>query len=158
MTSRIEARLAELGLALPEVATPVAAYIPAVRSGTWVFTSGQLPFVAGTLPRTGKVGADVTVDEAADLARTCALNAIAAAKTVLGDLDQVVRVVKVLGFVASAPDFTGQPQVVNGASNLLKDVFGEAGSHARSAVGVAVLPLDAPVEIEMVVEVRPERD
>jgi len=158
MTSRIEARLAELGLALPEVATPVAAYIPAVRSGTLVFTSGQLPFVAGTLPRTGKVGADVTVDEAADLARICALNAIAAAKTALGDLDQVVRVVKVLGFVASAPDFTGQPQVVNGASNLLKDVFGEAGSHARSAVGVAVLPLDAPVEIEMVVEVRPERD
>jgi enamine deaminase RidA (YjgF/YER057c/UK114 family) len=158
MTSRIEARLAELGLALPEVATPVAAYIPAVRSGTLVFTSGQLPFVAGTLPRTGKVGADVTVDEAADLARICALNAIAAANTALGDLDQVVRVVKVLGFVASAPDFTGQPQVVNGASNLLKDVFGEAGSHARSAVGVAVLPLDAPVEIEMVVEVRPERD
>jgi len=158
MTSRIEARLAELGLALPEVATPVAAYIPAVRSGTLVFTSGQLPFVAGTLPRTGKVGADVTVDEAADLARICALNAIAAAKTALGDLDQVVRVVKVLGFVASAPDFTGQPQVVNGASNLLKDVFGAVGSHARSAVGVAVLPLDAPVEIEMVVEVRPERD
>jgi len=156
MTSQVEARLAAIGLALPEVAAPVAAYIPAVRSGNLVFTSGQLPFVEGKLPRTGKVGAEVTVDEAAELARTCAVNAIAAAKTVIGDLDRVVRVVKVLGFVASAPDFTAQPQVVNGASNLLKEAFGESGAHARSAVGVAVLPLDAPVEVEMVVEVRPD--
>lgn len=156
MTSQVEARLAAIGLALPEVAAPVAAYIPAVRSGNLVFTSGQLPFVDGKLPRTGKVGAEVTVDEAAELARTCAVNAIAAAKTVIGDLDRVVRVVKVLGFVASAPDFTAQPQVVNGASNLLKEAFGESGAHARSAVGVAVLPLDAPVEVEMVVEVRPD--
>ncbi len=156
MTSQVEARLAAIGLTLPEVAAPVAAYIPAVRSGNLVFTSGQLPFVEGKLPRTGKVGAEVTVDEAAELARTCAVNAIAAAKTVIGDLDRVVRVVKVLGFVASAPDFTAQPQVVNGASNLLKEAFGESGAHARSAVGVAVLPLDAPVEVEMVVEVRPD--
>lgn len=156
MTSQVEARLAAIGLALPEVAAPVAAYIPAVRSGNLVFTSGQLPFVDGKLPRTGKVGAELTVDEAAELARTCAVNAIAAAKTVIGDLDRVVRVVKVLGFVASAPDFTAQPQVVNGASNLLKEAFGESGAHARSAVGVAVLPLDAPVEVEMVVEVRPD--
>ena len=156
MTSQVEARLAAIGLTLPEVAAPVASYIPAVRSGNLVFTSGQLPFVEGKLPRTGKVGAEVAVDEAAELARTCAVNAIAAAKTVIGDLDRVVRVVKVLGFVASAPDFTAQPQVVNGASNLLKEAFGESGAHARSAVGVAVLPLDAPVEVEMVVEGRPD--
>lgn len=153
MTSQVEGRLAALGLALPEVAVPVAAYVPAVRSGAYVYTSGQLPFIDGKLPRTGKVGAEVQVDEAADLARTCALNAIAAAKSVIGDLDRVVRVVKVVGFVASAPDFTAQPQVINGASNLLKEAFGERGAHARSAVGVAVLPLDSPVEVEIVVEV-----
>lgn len=155
MTSQAETRLAALGLTLPEVATPVASYVPAVRAGSYVYTSGQLPFVEGKLPLTGKVGAEVSVEEAADLARICALNAIAAAKTVIGDLDQVVRVVKVVGFVASAPDFTAQPQVMNGASNLLKEAFGESGAHARSAVGVAVLPLDSPVEVEMVVEVRP---
>lgn len=154
MPSQVEARLAALGLTLPEVATPVASYVPAVRSGSYVYTSGQLPFVDGALPRTGKVGASVTAEEAADLARICALNAIAAAKSVIGDLDQVARVVKVVGFVASAPDFTAQPAVMNGASNLLKEAFGEAGAHARSAVGVAVLPLDAPVEVEMVVELR----
>lgn len=154
MSSEVENRLAALGLALPEVAAPVAAYVPAVRSGAYVYTSGQLPFIDGKLPRTGKVGAEVSVEEAAELARTCALNAIAAAKSAIGDLDRVVRVVKVVGFVASAPDFTAQPQVMNGASNLLKEAFGEAGSHARSAVGVAVLPLDSPVEVEIVVEVR----
>jgi len=154
MSSEVENRLAALGLALPEVAAPVAAYVPAVRSGAYVYTSGQLPFIDGKLPRTGKVGAEVSVEEAAELARTCALNAIAAAKSAIGDLDRVVRVVKVVGFVASAPDFTAQPQVINGASNLLKEAFGEAGAHARSAVGVAVLPLDSPVEVEIVVEVR----
>ena len=149
-----EERLAALGLELPAVAVPVAAYVPAVRSGSLVFTSGQLPFVGGQLPATGKVGAEVTAEQAKEFARTCALNAVAAVAALLGDLSQVVRVVKVVGFVASAPDFTGQPGVVNGASELLGEVFGEAGKHARSAVGVAVLPLDSPVEIEMVVEVR----
>ena len=149
-----EERLAALGLELPAVAVPVAAYVPAVRSGSLVFTSGQLPFVGGQLPATGKVGAEVTAEQAKELARTCALNAVAALAALIGDLSQVVRVVKVVGFVASAPDFTGQPGVVNGASELLGEVFGEAGKHARSAVGVAVLPLDSPVEIEMVVEVR----
>ena len=149
-----EERLAALGLELPAVAVPVAAYVPAVRSGSLVFTSGQLPFVGGQLPATGKVGAEVTAEQAKEYARTCALNAVAAVAALLGDLSQVVRVVKVVGFVASAPDFTGQPGVVNGASELLGEVFGEAGKHARSAVGVAVLPLDSPVEIEMVVEVR----
>jgi enamine deaminase RidA (YjgF/YER057c/UK114 family) len=156
MAAQVEARLKELGLTLPEVAAPVAAYVPAVRSGTFVYTSGQLPFVDGKLPRTGKVGGEVSAEEAADLARICALNAIAAVRTVIGDLDRVVRVVKVVGFVASAPDFTAQPLVMNGASNLLKEAFGESGAHARSAVGVAVLPLDSPVEVEMVVEVRPD--
>ena len=149
-----EERLAALGRELPAVAVPVAAYVPAVRSGSLVFTSGQLPFVGGQLPATGKVGAEVTAEQAKELARTCALNAVAALAALIGDLSQVVRVVKVVGFVASAPDFTGQPGVVNGASELLGEVFGEAGKHARSAVGVAVLPLDSPVEIEMVVEVR----
>jgi enamine deaminase RidA (YjgF/YER057c/UK114 family) len=146
------ARLAALGIALPPVAAPVAAYVPARRSGSFVYTSGQLPTVDGALARRGKVGADVSPDEAADLARTCALNALAAVDALVG-LDAVVGVVKVVGFVASAPDFTGQPTVVNGASNLLGEVFGAAGAHARSAVGVAVLPLDAPVEVEIVVEV-----
>lgn len=146
-------RLAELGLVLPAVAAPVAAYVPAVRSGNLVWTSGQLPFVDGTLATTGKVGAEVDAATAAALARTCALNALAAIAAELGDLERVRRVVKVVGFVASAPGFFGQPGVVNGASELLADVFGEDGRHARSAVGVAALPLDAPVEVEVVVEV-----
>ena len=146
-------RLAALGLTLPSVVPPVAAYVPAVRTGQLVFTSGQLPMVAGALPTVGKVGALVTPEQAKDLARTCALNALAAIDALVG-LDAVVRVVKVVGFVASAPGFTGQSAVVNGASELLGELFGEAGRHARSAVGVAVLPLDAPVEVELVVEVR----
>lgn len=145
-------RLAELGLTLPPVATPVAAYVPAVRSGAQVLTSGQLPMVDGALAATGKVGAEVTPEDGAALARTCALNALAAVDSLVG-IDNVVRVVKVVGFVASAPGFTGQPSVVNGASELLGDVFGEAGRHARSAVGVAELPLGAPVEVELTVEV-----
>ena len=152
MSASISARLAELGIELPAVAAPVAAYVPAVVHGGLVYTAGQLPFVDGALPATGKVGAEVTPEEAADLARICALNMIAAVASVV-DLDRVVRVVKVVGFVASAPGFTGQPAVINGASNLLKDAFGEAGVHARSAVGVASLPLDAPVEVEMIVEI-----
>lgn len=145
-------RLAELGLVLPPVVPPVAAYVPAVRSGSLVFTSGQLPMVDGALPQVGKVGALVTPEQAKELARTCALNGLAAIDALVG-LDSVVRVVKVVGFVASTPDFTGQPAVVNGASELLGEVFGEAGQHARSAVGVSALPLDAPVEVELVVEV-----
>jgi enamine deaminase RidA (YjgF/YER057c/UK114 family) len=146
-------RLAELGLELPPVVAPLAAYVPAVRTGSLVYTSGQVPFRDGKLATTGKVGAEIAADDAADLARTCALNALAAVHDLVG-LDSVVRVVKVLGFVASAPDFTGQPAVINGASELLRDVFGDAGAHARSAVGVAALPLDAPVEVELIVEVR----
>jgi len=149
-----EARLAALGLALPPVAAPVAAYVPAVRSGPYVYTAGQLPLTDGKLPQTGKVGAQVSVDEAAALARTCALNALAAVASVAGGLSAVTRIVKVTGFVASDPSFTGQPLVVNGASELLLEVFGEAGRHARSAVGVAALPLDAPVEVELIAEVR----
>jgi enamine deaminase RidA (YjgF/YER057c/UK114 family) len=147
-------RLDELGIVLPPVVTPLAAYVPAIRSGSLVFTSGQLPMVGGELPRTGKVGvgAEVSPEDAVDLARTCALNALAAVHAVVG-LDAVVRVVKVVGFVASAPDFTGQPGVVNGASELLGQVFGDAGKHARSAVGVAALPLNSPVEVELIVEV-----
>ncbi len=147
------ARLAELGLELPPVTAPMAAYVPAVRTGSLVYTSGQVPIRDGKLAATGKVGAEVTADDATDLARTCALNALAAVHDLVG-LDSVVRVVKVLGFVASAPDFTGQPGVINGASELLRDVFGDPGAHARSAVGVAALPLDAPVEVELIVEVR----
>ena len=150
--SAVEARLAELGLTLPEVVPPLAAYQPAVQSGVYVYTSGQLPMVEGKLPVTGKVGAEVTAEEAKELARTCALNALAAVKSVAGDLDRVARVVKVVGFVASASDFTGQPGVINGASELLGEVLGDKGVHARSAVGVAVLPLDAPVEVEVQVE------
>jgi enamine deaminase RidA (YjgF/YER057c/UK114 family) len=150
--SAVEDRLAELGLSLPAVAAPLAAYVPAVRTGAYVHTAGQLPLVDGTLPLTGKVGAEVTAEEAKDLARTCALNALAAVRSVAGDLDRVRRIVKVVGYVASAPDFTGQPGVVNGASELLGEVFGDRGVHARSAVGVAVLPLDAPVEVELLVE------
>jgi enamine deaminase RidA (YjgF/YER057c/UK114 family) len=153
VTETPEDRLAALGLALPPVAAPVAAYVPAVRSGPYVYTAGQLPLADGKLPRTGKVGAQVSVDEAAGLARTCALNALAAVASVAGGLSAVTRIVKVTGFVASDPSFTGQPLVVNGASELLLAVFGEAGRHARSAVGVAVLPLDAPVEVELIAEV-----
>ena len=145
-------RLAELGLALPSVVPPVAVYVPAVRSGALVFTSGQLPMVDGQLAAVGKVGALVSPEQAKELARTCALNALAAIDALVG-LDSVVRVVKVVGFVASVPEFTGQPAVVNGASELLGEVFGDAGAHARSAVGVAALPLDAPVEVELIVEV-----
>ncbi|WP_019633546.1 RidA family protein [Actinomadura atramentaria] len=146
-----EERLAELGLELPEVARPLAAYVPAVRSGSLVYTSGQLPVVKGELPVTGKVGAEVSPDEAYAQARVCALNALAALRAEAGELSRL-RIVKVVGFVASAPGFDGQPQVVNGASELFGEVFGERGVHARSAVGVAVLPKDAPVEVEVVAE------
>ncbi|MFO6452166.1 MULTISPECIES: RidA family protein [unclassified Aeromicrobium] len=146
-------RLASLGLTVPEVAAPVASYVPALRSGSHVYTSGQLPFVDGVLPGTGKVGAEVTPEDAQEYARLCALNVIAAISSVV-DLDSVVRVVKLTVFVASDPSFTGQPAVANGASDLMAAAFGAAGSHARSAVGVAVLPLDTPVEIDAVVEVR----
>lgn len=149
--SDVEDRLAALGLTVHEVVPPVASYVPAVVTGRYVHTSGQLPFVDGVLPATGKVGAEVTPERANELAAICALNAIAAVKSVV-PLDRVARVVKVVGFVASAPDFTGQPGVMNGASNLLLEAFGPAGAHARSAVGVAVLPLDAPVEVELIVE------
>ncbi|GAA4203122.1 RidA family protein [Microbispora amethystogenes] len=149
-----EERLADLGIELPEVVPPLAAYVPAVRTGGHVYTSGQLPLVRGELSVTGKVGAEVSPEEAKEQARICAVNALAAIRSVVGDLSQVVRIVKVVGFVASAPGFTGQPQVVNGASELLGEVFGEAGVHARSAVGVAVLPLDAAVEVEVIAEVR----
>lgn len=151
--SHVESKLAALGLTVPQVTVPLAAYVPAVRTGNLIFTSGQLPMIEGALAATGKVGGSVTPEEAAELAKVCALNAIAAVRSLIGDLDKVVRVVKVVGFVASTPEFTGQPAVVNGASNLLKEAFGDAGVHARSAVGVAALPLDAPVEVEMIVEV-----
>jgi enamine deaminase RidA (YjgF/YER057c/UK114 family) len=147
-------RLAGLGLTLPPVTAPLAAYVPAVRTGVFVYVSGQVPVVDGKLPATGKVGAEVSAADAAGLARTCALNAIAAAAAAAGGLDRIRRIVKVTGFVASAPGFNGQPQVVNGASELLIEVFGEEGRHARSAVGVAELPLDAPVEVELIAEVR----
>jgi len=148
-------RLAELGIILPPVAAPLAAYVPAVRTGDYVWTSGQLPFVDGALPATGKVGTGpglVAPEEAAGLARIAALNALAAVAEQAGGLDRIVRVVKLVGFVASDPTFTGQPAVVNGASELIGQIFGAAGVHARSAVGVAVLPMDSPVEIELVVE------
>ncbi|MDA0566515.1 RidA family protein [Streptomonospora sp. S1-112] len=147
-----EDRIAELGLTLPEVVAPVAAYRPTVRTGDHVYVSGQVPMVEGSPAGTGKVGAEVTPERAKELAAVCALNAVAALKAELGELSRVRRVVKVVGFVASDPSFTGQPQVVNGASELLGEIFGEAGTHARSAVGVAVLPLDVPVEVEMIVE------
>jgi enamine deaminase RidA (YjgF/YER057c/UK114 family) len=150
-----EKRLAELGITLPEVAAPVAAYVPAVQTGRYVYTSGQLPFTEGALPATGKVGEGeglVAPEDAARYARICALNALAAVRSVTGSLDAISRIVKVVGFVASDPAFTGQPGVINGASTVLGEVFGDAGLHARSAVGVAVLPLDSPVEVELVVE------
>jgi len=155
--SVVEDRLAELGLTVPDVAKPVAAYVPALRDGNLIFTSGQLPMVSGVLAQTGKVGEGrglVPAEDAKKLAETCALNAIAAIRSVIGDLDKVTRVIKVVGFVASDPAFTGQPGVINGASELLGKAFGEAGVHARSAVGVAVLPLDAPVEVEITVSVQ----
>jgi len=150
------ARLAELGLTLPPVATPQASYLPAVVSGGFVYVSGQLPFVDGKLLATGKVGGAVDAAQAAGLARICALNALAAAASVAGPdgLDGIARIVKVVGFVASAPGFNGQPQVINGASDLLQEVFGEEGKHARSAVGMAELPLDTPVEVELIAELR----
>ncbi len=149
-----EEKLAELGLSVPEVAKPVAVYVPAVRSGDHVFTSGQLPMRSGELMMTGKVGGDVSTEDAVACAQQCGLNAIAAVKAEIGDLARVKRIVKVVCFVASMPDFTGQPQVANGVSELLGSVFGDAGVHARSAVGVPVLPLDAPVEVELIVEVE----
>jgi len=148
----IDARLSELGITLPGVATPVASYVPAMTTGNLLFTAGQLPFVDGQLVRTGKVGTDISASEAAALARICTLNALAAAKATLGSLDRVTRIVKVNGFVASHPDFIGQPQVLNGASEILGEIFGDLGHHARAAVGVAVLPLDAPVEVELILE------
>jgi enamine deaminase RidA (YjgF/YER057c/UK114 family) len=155
--SAVEDRLAELGIELPHVAAPLAAYVPAVIDGDRVWTSGQLPFVDGALPVTGHVGVGpglVPPEDAAHLARVAALNAVAAVRSVVEDLDRVVRIVKVVGFVASDPAFTGQPAVVNGASLLLKEVFGDAGVHARSAVGVAALPMGSPVEIELVAALR----
>ena len=152
MTSPL-ARLSELGIELPPVVAPLAAYVPAVRTGSLVYTSGQVPFIDGKLPASGKVGAEVSPEQAVDLARTCALNALAAVHALVG-LDSVVRVVKVVGFVASTPEFVGHPAVINGASDLLGEIFGNAGAHARSAIGVAALPLDAPVEVELIVEVR----
>jgi enamine deaminase RidA (YjgF/YER057c/UK114 family) len=150
--SALDDRLAELGLVVPEGSKPVAAYIPAVVTGNLVFTSGQLPMVDGVLPAIGKVGAEVSPEDAKTIARQCVLNGLAAARSAIGSLDRITRVVKVVGFVASDPSFTGQPGVINGASELLGEIFGEPGQHARSAVGVAVLPLDAPVEIEFVFE------
>lgn len=147
------ARLAEMGIELPPVVAPLAAYVPAVRTGNLVYTAGQLPIRDGELLQTGKVGAGVSPEQARDLARVCALNALAAVHSLLG-IDSVTRVVKVVGFVASAPGFNGQPGIVNGASELFAEVFGEAGAHARSAVGVSELPRDAPVEVELIVEIR----
>jgi enamine deaminase RidA (YjgF/YER057c/UK114 family) len=145
-------RLGELGIELPKVPAPAGAYVPAVQSGSLVFTAGQVPFVDGKVAATGKVGREISPEEAKGHARTCALNALAAVDALVG-LDRVTRVVKVVGFVASAEGFTGQPGVVNGASELFGEVFGDAGQHARSAVGVAELPLGVPVEVELIVEV-----
>ena len=150
--STVSDSLAALGLELPAIAAPAGVYIPAVVSGNLVFTSGQLPFISGALPATGKVGAAVSPEDAKTYAATCVLNALAAVQSAIGSLDRVTRVVKVVGFVASDPAFTGQPGVINGASELLGKIFGDSGVHARSAVGVAVLPLDSPVEVELIVE------
>ncbi|NCV35275.1 MAG: RidA family protein [Actinobacteria bacterium] len=147
-----ETNLAALGLELPEVATPAGAYVPAVVSGNLVFTAGQIPLVDGKLMAEGRLGAEITAEQGKEIAQRCALNAIAAVKSVLGDLERVKKVVKVVGFVASTPEFTAQPGVVNGASELLQAAFGDVGIHARSAVGVAVLPLNSPVEVELIVE------
>lgn len=154
--SRIEDALSQRGLSLPPVATPAGAYVPALQVGDQVLTSGQLPLVDGKLPLTGPVGDAVTTEQAYDLAATCVLNALAAVKSVIGDLDRIERVVKVTGFVHSASDFTGQPGVVNGASELLGELLGEAGQHVRSAVGVNTLPKGTPVELELTVQVRSE--
>ncbi|WP_194421765.1 RidA family protein [Microbacterium abyssi] len=145
----VATRLTELGIELPEVAAPVAAYVPAVVHSGLVHTSGQLPFASGALPATGKVGAEVTAEDAKVYARTCALNALAAAASAAGGVEKIGGVLRVGGFVASAPSFTGQPGVINGASEVLGEIFGDAGQHARAAVGVAVLPLDSPVEVEV---------
>tara|TARA_B100000902_G_C27202577_1_gene859872 strand:- start:529 stop:993 length:465 start_codon:yes stop_codon:yes gene_type:complete len=150
--SHIDAKLKEMGIVLPALARPVAAYVPAITAGNLLFTSGQLPFIDGALASTGKVGREVSPEDAAEMARICALNALAAAKSVLESLDKVLRVVKVNGFVSSAPDFFGQPQVINGASEVLEDIFGKRGHHARAAVGVAALPLDSPVEVDLILE------
>jgi enamine deaminase RidA (YjgF/YER057c/UK114 family) len=147
-----KARLEEQGIKLPQVVAPLAAYVPAVRTGNLVYTAGQLPFLDGKLTTTGKVGSEVTPEVGKTLARVCALNALAAVDALVG-LDSVTQVVKVVGFVASAPGFNGQPAVINGASDLFAEVFGDNGAHARSAVGVSELPLDAPVEVELIVEV-----
>ncbi|MDE0868350.1 MAG: RidA family protein [Aquiluna sp.] len=150
--SKVEQRLSELGFTLPEVAAPAGSYLPAMISGNLVFTAGQIPLVDGKLMATGKLGAEITVEHGAEIAQRCALNALAAVKSVIGDLDRVKQIVKVVGFVSSVPEFSSQPAVINGASEFLQQVFGDAGKHARSAVGVPVLPLDAPVEIELIVE------
>ncbi len=150
--SKVEQRLTELGFTLPEVAAPAGSYLPAMISGNLVFTAGQIPLIEGKLMATGKLGAEITAEHGAEIAQRCALNALAAVKSVLGDLDRVKQVVKVVGFVSSVPGFSSQPAVINGASEFLQQVFGDAGKHARSAVGVSVLPLDAPVEIELIVE------
>lgn len=150
--STVADRLAELGLVLPAVAKPLAAYVPAVITGNLVYTAGQLPFVDGVLPKTGKFGAELTVDDGAALTQQSALNALAAVESVIGSLDRVTRIVKVVAFVASTPDFTAQPAVANGASEILGEIFGDAGIHARSAVGVSSLPIDSPVEVELIVE------
>ncbi|MDC0912149.1 RidA family protein [Aquiluna sp.] len=148
----VETNLAALGLELPEVATPAGAYVPAVVSGNLVFTAGQIPLVDGKLMAEGRLGAEISAEQGKEIAQRCALNAIAAVKSVLGDLERVKKVVKVVGFVASTPEFTAQPGVVNGASELLQAAFGDVGIHARSAVGVAALPLNSPVEVELIVE------
>ncbi|MBP3087340.1 RidA family protein [Mycolicibacterium fortuitum] len=148
----VSSRLAELGIELPDVVAPLAAYVPAVRTGNLIYTAGQLPIQAGDLLATGKVGAEITPEQGKELARVCGLNALAAVHALVG-IDSVVRVVKVVGFVASAPGFNGQPGVVNGASELFGEIFGEAGAHARSAVGVSELPRNAPVEVEIIVEI-----
>lgn len=153
MTATWTAKLSELGIELPNVAAPVAAYVPATKVGNQVWTSGQLPLIDGALPATGKVGAEVSAEDAYGYARQAALNAIAAVDALVG-VDNISRVLKIVGFVASEPSFTGQPAVINGASDLMKEVFGDAGEHARSAVGVAVLPMDTPVEVELVVELK----
>jgi enamine deaminase RidA (YjgF/YER057c/UK114 family) len=150
--SKVEQRLTEMGFTLPEVAAPAGSYLPAMISGNLVFTAGQIPLIEGKLMATGKLGAEITAEHGAEIAQRCALNALAAVKSVLGDLDRVKQVVKVVGFVSSVPGFSSQPAVINGASEFLQQVFGDAGKHARSAVGVSVLPLDAPVEIELIVE------
>ena len=148
----IDSRLSELGIQIPTLAAPAGAYVPYVVTGNLVFTAGQLPFTDGALPATGKVGSEISADDAKAYARTAALNALAAVQAAIGSLDRVTRVVKLVGFVASDPSFSGQPGVINGASEVLGEVFGELGKHARSAVGVAVLPLDSPVEVELIVE------